>query len=231
MTWLFNIRRRWAFVKAVKHTGEGLFTIAILLSQQLKQNWANVPNGPNLTNQQEWKIARELLWYLFFRCDQTLRFDFRVRNTDEVMTQITQKSLNKFMASAFDWSGFPKDLRESQRRDLSILQIEAEYEYKQPSQTIPVEQHGELIRTGALVPGEALDRLSRRIEKAIGLQLTNNESQGIDDTQPSRSVYARIAAEGENLEDVLVTIVGDIGDNIGDMLMEEEFWTKYYQKP
>ncbi|HCL25500.1 MAG TPA: hypothetical protein DHW65_04030 [Dehalococcoidia bacterium] len=208
-----------------------MFAVSILVSPQLKQDWANVQNAPNLTNAQEWKIAREVLWYLLFQCDQILRFEFRVQNTNEVMSQITKRALAKFLASAFDFSSTSKDLREVQRRDLSVWQLEAEHEYKQPVQAIPVEQHGELIRTGRLVPGGPLDRLCRRVEKAIGSPLTNTDSQAFDDAEPSPSVYERIAKEGVSLEDILVTKVGAIGDSIGDMLMEEEFWNTYYKKP
>ena len=83
-----------------------------------------------------------------------------------------------------------------------------------------MEQHGEIIRTGGLVPNGPLDRLNRRIENSLGLPLTDRESENIDDTQPSRSIYDRITAEGISLEDVVVTTVGQIGNNMREMLKE-----------
>jgi len=217
MRWPF--RKRTSYREAVRETGEGLFDVSLLLTGQVKQGWANVQNHPNLTKEQDWLITREVLWYLLSQCDRVLRFDLRVENADEVMGGITTWALNKFM-SAFDFSNSPKHVREVQQRQLSTWQFEAAADYRQTPQPIPVEQHGEIIRTGGLVPNGPLDRLNRRIENSLGLPLTDRESENIDDTQPSRSIYDRITAEGISLEDVVVTTVGQIGNNMREMLKE-----------
>ena len=149
-------RKTELYQQAVKDIGEGLFGASVLLTSQLKQSWASIQYGPELSNEQQWGITREVLWYLFAQCERVLRFDLCVQNVDQVMGNISKVVLTKFMG-AFDFSAAPsKSDRESSREvqwtQLSAWQAEAALDYRQPIQRISPQQSAEILRTGALVP-------------------------------------------------------------------------------
>jgi len=224
MRWPF--RKRTSYREAVRETGEGLFEVSVLLGAQVRQGWENVQTHPNLTNEQGWLITREVLWYMASQCDRVVRYEWRIQNVDEVMSGIITWSLNKFMSAAFDFSNSPMHVRQTQERQLLTWQAEAAAAYRDGPDPIPVEQHQEIIRTGGLVPNGPLERLNRRIENAIGLRLTNQPSENIDDTQAVgvESIYDRITEEGISLEDIVVITVGPAGNNMREMLKETHLY-------
>jgi hypothetical protein len=219
MRWPF--RKRTSYRESIRETGEGFFDASVLLASQVKQGWENVQNLPNLTTQDDWLIVREVLWYMISQCDRVVRHEWVVQNADEVMDGITYWSLTRFMV-AFDFSASPSNVRQTQQRQLETWQAEAAAAYREGPDVVPVEQHHEIIRTASLVPNSPLDRLNRRIEKSLGITLTNQQTGNAGDTGVAgiESIYDRITEEGISLEDVVVITVGPTGNNMRDLLKE-----------
>ena len=155
------------------------------------------------------------------QCDRVVRHEWVVQNADEVMDGITYWSLTRFMV-AFDFSASPSNVRQTQQRQLETWQAEAAAAYREGPDVVPVEQHHEIIRTASLVPNSPLDRLNRRIEKSLGITLTNQQTGNAGDTGVAgiESIYDRITEEGISLEDVVVITVGPTGNNMRDLLKE-----------
>ena len=200
--------------------------MSVLLTSQLKQGWASIQDGPKLSNQQQWGITREVLWYLLAQCERTLRFELRVQNVEQVMGDITKGALTKFMG-AFDFSAAPskndrEHSREVQWNQLSAWQSKAALEYRQPIQRISPQQSAEILRTGALVPSGYLDRLKQRIESTIGSTLVEPALKSSNSTEGRQGLYKRITREDPNLEDIYAITIGQVGNTMSHILKEAQ---------